>query len=124
MKRLLIIIIFICSFLLAQTSIAEPLKVGGQMPNMETEPDYIKPWNRIVDDVLSKGGERHFRDIDSIHWTMEAFLSCGSVVSKKPFAFYLSKLNVVYLDLNMDGIIDKMVIDPTKTIASTAPECL
>ncbi len=124
MKRLLIILIFICSFLVVQTSIAEPLKVGDQVPNVEGEPNYIKPWYKTIDGVLIKGGERHYKDIDSVNWIMKVYLYCGSVLLKKPFAFYLSKLNVVYLDINMDSIIDKMIIDPKVSIALTAPECL
>ncbi|KKM71173.1 hypothetical protein LCGC14_1433360 [marine sediment metagenome] len=101
------------------------LKVGDKMPDMSgTEVTEVLPWFNLL---LGKSGERHFTGLFGEAWTMEAFLYCDGELSEKPFGHYASVLDIVYLDPDMDGEIDEVVLDASKppqaTVGITAPDC-
>ena len=115
MKKILTVLFI---FLFASTALA--LMVGDKMPYIKGAPDYVKPWLGYLTGV---SGEQHFKDNKvGEGFKMEAYLTCDNVSLLVPFGVYDSVENLVYLDPDMDGIIDS-VISPNQSIASTAPLC-
>ena len=101
------------------------LKVGDKMPDMSgIEVTERLPWFNFL---LGKSGGLHYTGVFGEVWTMEAFLFCAGKLLEKPFGFYTSVLDIVYLDPDMDGKIDEVVLDASKppraTVGATAPNC-
>ena len=137
MKKLLVLfittLVFSCSgraLEVTDSTLAPPeklpsltLKVGDGMPDTSgIETVEVFPWSHSI---LGKGGEQHFKgDVDGI-WTMEAFLYCDGKLLENPFGIYISELKVIYLDRDMDRIIDEVIVIGSRrmSIGKTAPDC-
>lgn len=123
MKKLFVLLPVFIVLLFAAPAFA--LDVGDPMPDVSgIEVTEVLPWFNFG---LNKSGERHFRGVFGKVWTMEAFLSCDGKLLEKPFGYYTSILDVIYLDLDMDGEINEVILDASKppkaTIGITAPDC-
>jgi len=116
MAKKLLIVLFVLLF----GSTAYALKVGDKMPYMKGAPTYLSSW---MDPNTGSYGERRFRDNDNGEgFKMEAYLTCNDVSLLVPFGVFDSIEDLVYLDPNMDGIIDN-IDSPNMSIGSTAPPC-
>ena len=120
MKKLITILIIL---LFVWASPAFALEIGDKMPDTSgIETEAVLPWHHLI---LGKGGEQHFKEGADGFWTMEAFLYCDGKLLENPFGIYISELKVIYLDGNMDRIIDEIIVIGSKrmSIGETAPEC-
>ncbi|KKK73821.1 hypothetical protein LCGC14_2889990, partial [marine sediment metagenome] len=114
-----------------KASVLEPLEkspsallgVGDPMPdNSEIAIAGMYPW---AYSPTGKSGMQLYRGDANGVWTMEAFLSCDGELLEKPFGLYTNELGAIYLDKNMDRIIDEVIVlgSIRLTIGETAPDC-
>ncbi len=118
MKKLLVIM-----FVLLSVSLAFALEVGDKMPDVSgIKVQSERIW---IDSLRGLSGPYYIRaeHPGDTHFIIEAHLACGETINSNPFGIFISTESLLYLDKNMDGIIDS-IDSPTLTIGQTAPDCL
>ncbi len=99
------------------------LEVGDPMPDTSgIAIAGMYPW---AYSPTGKSGMQLYRGDANGVWTMEAFLSCDGELLEKPFGLYTNELGAIYLDKNMDRIIDEVIVlgSIRLAIGETAPDC-
>ena len=96
--------------------------VGDPMPSVENE--RLNQSQPIVKKEEIKVWRDHYHDKDGQCSKTAVYRVCADVRDEKPYALFDFKNKILYLDHNMDGIIDeKIPSGPERKVMKDRPPC-